>query len=431
MNNLLAKFDEFKNASAKSRLTIVVIAVLALVLAFFIGLAVGLSGKSTGSLSLNNPSQAGGKVTNTDELPDYLAKDVNFKLFWKVWEIAKNKYIDRKDITDTQLFYGALAGSIAALGDPYSVFLNPEYSKEFNDELKGTFEGIGAEIGLRDNFLTVIAPLSESPAEKAGLKPLDKIVSIDGFDTTSMPLDKAIKLIRGAKGSIVKLVIAREGAKELKTFDITRDTIVVKSVKYEKKDGFDYIKISNFNADTTLAFAAIVSEIAKSGSKGIILDLRSNPGGYLEKAVDIAGYWLKSGQVIVKEEFNNPNLNNDYLSAGTGELSRFPTVVLVNGGSASASEIVAGALQDMKLGTLVGETTFGKGSVQELEELSDGSSVKITIAHWLTPLGRLIDKNGIEPDIKSELTETDYQKNLDPQLAKALELLRSGSLIKK
>ena len=204
-----------------------------------------------------------------------------------------------------------------------------------------------------------------------------------------------------------------------------RDTIVVKSVTYKKQDGFDYIKIANFNADTAGGFAEVVKGIVANDSKGIILDLRSNPGGYLDTAVTVAGYWLKSGEVVVKEEFNTPNLNNDYRSSGVGELQKYPTVVLVNGGSASASEIVAGALQDTKLGTLVGETTFGKGSVQELENLGDGSSIKITIAHWLTPLGRLIDKNGIEPDVKVDLTDDDKKANRDPQLDKAMELANS------
>jgi len=415
----------------KSRGFYIAVLVLALSLCFFIGLAVGLGSKTPADWSITDNKITDGKVTGTDaKLPEYLSKDVDFKLFWKVWEIVKNKYIGRDQVTDTQLFYGALAGSVAALGDPYSVFLDPENNKVFDEELKGAFEGIGAEIGLRDERLTVIAPLPESPAEKAGLKPLDKIISIDKVDTTGMPLEQAIKLIRGKKGSIVVLVVERKDVKELKTISVTRDTIVVKSVSAKKQDGFDYIKIANFNADTAGGFAETVKGIVANGSKGIILDLRSNPGGYLDTAVTVAGYWLKSGEVVVKEEFNNPNLDNDYRSTGAGELQKYPTVVLVNGGSASASEIVAGALQDTKLGTLVGETTFGKGSVQELENLGDGSSIKITIAHWLTPLGRLIDKNGITPDIKVERTEDDYQKDIDPQLLKAVELLRSGTLKK-
>ncbi|MFA6304669.1 MAG: S41 family peptidase [Patescibacteria group bacterium] len=396
--------------------------VILLIVAFFIGMTIGLN-KQVSANSPESNSVNGGQVLNTDNLPDYLAKDVNFKNFWKVWDIIKTKYIDRDKITDTQLFYGALRGSVEALGDPYSVFLNPEGSKEFNDELQGKFEGIGAEIGIRDERLTVISPLADSPAEKAGLKPLDKVMAIDDKDTTNMPLDQAIKLIRGDKGTDVTLSIAHQGSDEIKKITITRDTIKIKSVTYQDKNGFALIKISNFNADTNSLFLEAINQAIKTSPKGVILDLRNNPGGYLDTAVAISGYWLSKGEVVVKEDFGDPELNQDYSSSGLAQLSNYKTVILVNGGSASASEIVAGALQDYKLATVVGEQTFGKGSVQELEKLSDGSSVKVTIARWLTPLGRTIDKNGITPDEVVKLTEEDYKANKDPQMDKALEIL--------
>jgi len=396
-----------------------------MVIAFFIGTMFGLNRQLNKNTAGTGDQAVGGKVLNTDSLPDYLGKDVNFKNFWKVWDILKAKHIDRDKITDTQLYYGALKGVVEALNDPYSAYFNPATSKEFSDELQGKFEGIGAEIGIRDERLTVIAPLPDSPAEKAGIKALDKILAIDDKDTTGIALDQAVKNIRGDKGTTVTLSIVRQGSAEVKKITITRDTIKIKSVTYQNKDGYAYIKISNFNADTNSLFLEAVTELVKSSPKGVILDLRNDPGGYLDTAVAIAGYWVTRGEVVVKEEFNEAELNQDYRSSGSAQLKDYPTAVLVNGGSASASEIVAGALQDLGLATIIGAITFGKGSVQELEKLSDGSSVKITIARWLTPHGRTIEKNGITPDIIVEMNDEDYEANRDPQLDKAIATLKS------
>lgn len=413
---------QFKKGGKPAGLIAVIIFII---IAFFIGVMFGLNRQVSKNKSGGNTEAGGGKVLNTDSLPDYLAKDVNFKNFWKVWDIIKTKHIDRGQITDTQLYYGALKGVVDALDDPYTVFFNPETSKEFSDELQGKFEGIGAEIGLREERLTVIAPLSDSPAEKAGLKPLDRITAIDDQDTTGIALDEAVKLIRGDKGTTVTLSVIHQGQTEVKKITITRDTIKIKSVTYQNKDGYAYIKISNFNSDTNALFLEAVTELVKTSPKGVILDLRNDPGGYLDMAVAIAGYWVERGQAVVKEEFNDAELNQDYNSSGLAQLKDYPTVVLVNGGSASASEIVAGALQDYGLATIIGTTTFGKGSVQELEKLSDGSSVKITIARWLTPQGRTIEKNGITPDLIVEMKEEDYEANKDPQLDQAIATLKA------
>ena len=411
------------NSKSKSKVVIIGFIIVLMVICLFVGIAVGLNKQIDGlNNTTGNPDNLG-KVLNTDSLPDYLAKDVNFKLFWKAWDIIKNKYIDRDQLTDATLFYGALKGSVESLGDPYSVFLNPDSSKEFTEELQGKFEGIGAEIGMRDNKVTVISPLPESPAEKAGLKSLDKILAIDNIDTDGMSLDEAVKLIRGDKGTEVVLTISRNNAEDLKNITIVRDTIKVKSVKYEDKNGIAYIKISSFNADTNSLFLEAVNEVLKSSPKGLILDLRSNPGGYLDTAVEISSFWVDKGEIVVKEEFNDPKLNHDYLSLGNGQLKDLKTVVLVNVGSASASEIVSGALQDYGLATIVGTVTFGKGSVQELEKLSDGSSLKITVARWLTPFGRLIEQNGIVPDIEIDLTEEDFNNDKDPQLDQAINII--------
>jgi carboxyl-terminal processing protease len=418
-NNLSGGYGLSRKPGHKA--IVVIIGILLLLITFSIGVAVGINKEiaDSGSGGANEI----GRVINTDNLPDYLTKDVNFKLFWKVWDTIKNKFIDRDQITDAQLFYGAMAGVVGSLEDPYSIFLNPQTSKEFSDELNGKFEGIGAEIGIRNNQLTIISPLPESPAQKAGIRPLDKIIAIDSLDTAGMSLDQAVSLIRGDKGTEVVLTITRDGLNEAKEIGIVRNTIKIVSVSWEDKDGVAYIKLTNFNSDTSSKFLEAVNEIISSSPKGIILDLRNNPGGYLETAVDIAGYWAKEGQVVVREEFSNPEENQEYFSNGKAQLSEFKTVVLVNGASASASEIVAGALQDYQLGTVVGETTFGKGSVQELEKLSDGSSIKLTIARWLTPYNRTIDKNGIQPDFELKLTEEDINKGEDPQMTKALEII--------
>ena len=395
-----------------------------IIISLFVGIVIGLN-RQINLASGGNPSSVG-RVINTDSLPDYLTKDVNFKLFWRVWDMIKSKYIDRDRVTDAQLFYGALRGVLDSLEDPYSVFLNPQNSKEFNDELDGKFEGIGAEIGIRQEILTVISPLPGSPAEKAGIKSLDKIVEIDGISTAGMDLDQAVNLIRGNQGTTVVLKIAREGLNELKEITVTRETIKINSVTLENKQGFAYIKVSNFNSDTSGGFLEAANEIIKNSYPGIILDLRNNPGGFLDTAVDLAGYWVEEGQVVVREEFNEPELNQQYLSSGNAQFMGIKTIILVNAGSASASEIVSGALQDYDLATVVGETTFGKGSVQELEQLSDGSSVKLTIARWITPQGRTIDLNGITPDVFVELTDEDYDQSKDPQLDKAFELLKQA-----
>ena len=234
-----------------------------IIISLFVGIVIGLNRQidlASGGGSLS----AVGRVINTDSLPDYLTKDVNFKLFWRVWDMIKTKYIDRDRITDAQLFYGALRGVLAALEDPYSVFLNPQNSKEFNDELDGKFEGIGAEIGIRQEILTVISPLPGSPAEKTGIKSLDKIIEIDGISTAGMDLDQAVNLIRGDQGTTVVLTIAREGLNELKEITVTRETIKINSVALENKQGFAYIKVSNFNSDTSGGFLETANEIIKS-----------------------------------------------------------------------------------------------------------------------------------------------------------------------
>lgn len=365
-----------------------------------------------------------GSLTGKDgQIPSYLTKNVDFNIFWETWNLIKDKYYE-KNVPETQLFYGALYGLVASLGDPHSVFFTPQDATDFQDELKGSFEGIGAEMAIRDNQITVVAPLPDTPSFKAGLKPKDVVLEIDGQSTKDMALDKAVSLIRGKKGTTVKLLIYRDGFEKPKEFPIVRDAITVKSVSWEfKNNNIAYIKVRQFNDDTMPLFGDAIIDIFKQKEiKGIILDLRSNPGGYLQSAIDMAGEWV-DGQVVVSEKLRSGE-KIEHQASREARLGDIKTVILVDGGTASGSEIVAGALQDYGKATIVGEKTYGKGSVQDLTELPDGSSVKLTIAKWFTPKGRSIDEVGIEPDIKVGLTEKDYNGGLDPQMDKALELLK-------
>ncbi len=345
----------------------------------------------------------------------------DFNLYFEVWNTIKSNHVDKNKIKDIDLFYGSLEGLAEASGDPYTTFMTPTLTKEFFEDLSGTFEGIGAEIGLRDDFVTVVAPLEGMPAEKAGLRAGDKIYAINGESALGLTVTEAVKKIRGPKDTEVTLTIIRG---DEKPFDIKiiRGQIFVASVKTEMKDNIYIIRVSNFNEDTEALFNKAVLEAIAKKPQGIVLDLRNNPGGYLETAVNIASDWIKEGP-IVAEQYGE-NRRSEHASTGKARLADFPTVVLINEGSASASEIVAGALRDYKKATIVGAQSFGKGSVQTIADLSDGSSLKVTIAHWLTPAGDFINEKGIEPNVIVELTEEDIEADRDPQLDKAFEILK-------
>jgi len=276
---------------------------------------------------------------------------------------------------------------------------------------------------MRNDITTIISPLDGMPAQKAGLRAGDKIYAVDGKSTLGLTVDEVVKKIRGPKDTKVTLTVIR-GKDKPKDIIITRSLIVTKSVKAEMRpDGIFLIRVSNFNNDTESLFNEAVNSILLKNPKGIILDLRNNPGGYLDTAVKMASEWVEEGPVVA-EQFND-NRRNEYPAKGNARLKDFPTVVLVNGGSASASEILAGALRDYKKATIVGETTFGKGSVQTLSDLSEGAILKVTVAKWLTPAGDFINDKGLTPNIEVKLSSSDLDKNLDPQLNKALELLKA------
>lgn len=361
-------------------------------------------------------------------------QDLDFNLFWEVWDRVEASYLGRKDIDKTKMVYGAISGMVSALGDPYTFFLPPTENKESKDELRGDFEGVGIQIGYsKDQKLSVVAPLSGTPAEAAGIKAGDLILrivdepqSVDQ-DTTDISLTEAVRLIRGPKGSVVKLTIGREGVEKPFEVSLERNTIVVKSVevRYEErsKKKVAILKLSRFGERTYEEWNEAVADIKKQEATshnfvGVILDLRNNPGGFLQGAVFIGSEFLPSGVVVQQDR--GVNGKESYSVDRKGELLKEPLVVLINGGSASASEIVAGALQEAKRAKVVGVKSFGKGTVQEAEDLRGGAGLHVTVARWLLPSGKSIDQEGVRPDLEVEAGE-DVAK--DPQIEKAIELL--------
>ena len=352
-------------------------------------------------------------------------EQVDFSLFWEAWSEIEESFVDRKELDIQEMIYGAISGMIESLNDPYTVFLRPEEAKRFIEGVRGAFEGVGMEIGIKKGQLQVIAPLEGTPAKRAGLRAGDKIIKIDGESTINITISEAVGLIRGPRNTEVSLTIYRDEWEKTKDIKITRETIEIPSLKWEMKEGnIAYLKLYHFTEKAKPAFREAAIEILESPAEKIILDLRNNPGGYLEIAKDIAGWFLERGQVVVIEDFGENKGQKIHKSAGPGRLLKYPIVILINQGSASGSEILAGAIRDNREVKLIGEKSFGKGSVQKLEKLRESSFLKITIAKWLTPKGKLITNKGLEPDIIIEMTEEDFEQGRDPQLDKAIEVIR-------
>ena len=359
-------------------------------------------------------------------------EEVDFSLFWEAWHQIQEGFAFPERLDEQVMIHGAISGMISSLEDPHTVFFTPENAQKFLADIRGQFEGVGMEIGQKQGELQVIAPLEDTPAQKAGLRSGDKIIKIDDTFTADLTIEEAVTLIRGPKGSEVILTIMRGGWESSKEITITRAVINVPSLKWElltsdssqeELKDVAYIRIYHFSEKASSEFAEIALSILESPAKKIILDLRNNPGGLLEESRKIAGWFLERDQIVVMEDFGGKREQTIYQAKGNARLLGYPIVILINQGSASASEILASAIRDNRSATIVGETSFGKGSVQKLEELRDNSYLKITTSQWLTPDGISIGDNGLEPDIVVEITEEDYEQERDPQLDKALEIL--------
>jgi carboxyl-terminal processing protease len=325
--------------------------------------------------------------------------------------------LDSKKLQD-----GLKEGLVKAAGDPYTEYLTADASKEFNNQLSGSFEGIGAQLDKKDKVIVIVSPIAGFPAEKAGVKSGDIISKINKEDAYDISIEQAVKKIRGPKGTSVKLSIIRNG-KPLE-FDITREQITTPSVKWEvNADNVGVLTISRFGEDTAGLTQQAAQEFKSKNVKGIVLDMRGDPGGLLDAAVQVSSLWLPNGKTVLQEKRDNKVIKT-YIAQGNPLLVGIPTVVLLDGGSASASEITAGALKDNGAATITGVKSYGKGSVQELRKLTGGGTLKVTIARWYTPNGRNIDKDGIEPDQKIEVTDADAAAKIDAQKNAALAKLR-------
>ncbi len=416
---MLQSFYMATSSPSRSPLSTPLKALSATVLAVVIFITGYALGEQPGSSLTSSDSPA--KVTGTHgQVPGWVDDEADFEMFWDVWDLVQAQYVDQP-VSDKDLYYGALQGLVWGLKDPYSTFFTPEMAQSFNEQLSGKFFGIGAEIGLDDNAaIIVIAPLADTPADRAGIQAGDHIVAIDGTETAGMDVNEAVNHIRGDKGTTVKLMILRDNDDPFEVA-IIRDEIRTDSVKWTlRDDGIAVITVSVFNDDTVPLFAKAVKDMQDQGITDLIVDLRNDPGGLLDAAIQLGGYWVGDDVVVVESMGDD---RTDIRGEGLPILADTNTVVLVNGGSASASEILAGALQDYDQAEIIGETTFGKGSVQEYHDLPDGSAVKVTVAKWLTPLGRSIDKEGITPDQVVAPSSEDSHDDSDPQLEAAVDFL--------
>lgn len=399
------------NNQQDKRVVIGIIGLIIVIAIFFIG-------RKSGEISTYRSINIG----------DARVSGAQFEPFWKVWSILSEKYV-AATTTDTEArIWGAISGLASSQGDPYTVFFPPEESKNFKSDISGNFEGVGMEIGIKDGILTVVAPIKGSPAAKADVRTGDKIIKINDTQTNDLPVDKAVKLIRGDHGTSVKITFIREGVGEPLEKTLVRDVINIPTLETEIKSNIFIIRLFSFTAQSPELFRLALREFLQSGKNKLIIDLRGNPGGYLDAAWDIASWFLPTGKTIVTEDFGGKGENKVFRSKGYDVLNKFfgsnyKVAVLVNGGSASAAEILAGALQEQGVAQLVGTKTFGKGSVQELIEITPETSLKVTIARWLTPKGHNLSREGLEPDVKVEISAKDIDAKKDPQLDKAIEIL--------
>lgn len=364
----------------------------------------------------------------TSELSDQPPVGVDFSPLWKTWRVLDEKFVPStttESVNDQEKLWGTIQGLAISFGDPYTVFLPPQQSEIFEEDIRGSFGGVGIEIGMRDNILTVIAPLKDTPGDRAGIQSGDQIIKVDGTSTERLSIDEAVSLIRGEVGTVVSLTLLRDGANDLIIADVVRAIIEIPTITAElRADGVFVIELFNFSAISPDLFRDALREFVISGSNKLLLDLRGNPGGFLEASVNMASWFLPTGKVVVRESGRNGKNVRTYRSKGFDIFNKnLKMIILVNRGSASASEILAGALREHGIATLVGEKTFGKGSVQELVDITDTTALKVTIAQWLTPNGISISADGLIPDVVVEMTSEDIEAGEDPQFDKAVELL--------
>jgi len=358
-----------------------------------------------------------------------IGEEVDFASFWKAWEVINEKYVptsasSTEEISDQTRVYGAIEGMVRSLGDPYTIFFPPVESKNFEEEISGNFEGVGMEIGMKDDVLMVIAPLKNTPAYRAGIKSGDKIVQIDEKPTSGLNTTEAVSLIKGPKGTKVKLTLVREGEEEPLVIEVIRDVINIPTIDTEAKGDVFIIRLYNFSALSANSFRGALRSFIESGKYKLIIDLRGNPGGYLESAVDMASWFLPAGKVIVKEDFKEEKDAQVFRSKGYNIFNdKLRLAILIDEGSASASEILAGALREHGVATLVGTQSFGKGSVQELVNITSDTSLKVTVARWLTPNGLSISDGGLTPDVIEKFDQEKFKDGIDNQLNKAIEIL--------
>ncbi len=384
------------------------------------GIAIYLLGFYSGTLSIPAIQTVKGVLHKEDA-----AVTADFNVFWDAWRSVEEKYVGRNGLNRQNMVYGAVEGMIRSLDDPYSSFFKPDDATMLEDDISGSFSGVGAEIGFKKGILTVIAPLKNSPAAEAGIRSGDTIITIDDAFTRDMSLEEAVRTIRGEKGTTVRLGIVRDEFRgEPQEFSIVRDTIKVPSIEWEMKENSTaHITIFNFTGSIEDEFRVAAQEITRGNAHAIVVDVRDNPGGFLDAAVEVASYFIPRGAIVAQEDFGNGEPKDEFRSKGYQYFQKTPLVVLMNEGSASAAEILAGALKDQRNTSLVGTKTFGKGSVQEVVPLENGTLLKVTVAKWLTPSGISIQDNGITPDNAVEITTEDRDAGKDPQLDAALQLL--------
>lgn len=421
-------FDESGNKSLGRGRVVVIAALFAL-----IGLGTGLVIGARGFLA-DDMLEPADSVGGAGGAP----ADIDFSPVWKAWRVVDEKFVPASVSTSTPVetsakdsnqerVWGMIQGLAGSLNDPYTYFLPPTESKQFSDDMNGSFEGVGMEIAVRDQMLTVVSPLKGTPSEKAGIRSGDRILKINGEDTRGMDITTAVNLIRGRRGSEVALFILRDGWDAPREIKVTRGVIDIPILITESRpEGIFVIRLMSFTANSSGLFRNALREFINSNDTKLILDLRGNPGGYLESAVEIASWFLPSGKVVVTEDYDGHGQNVVHRSRGYNVFNNnLRMVILVDHGSASASEILADSLRYYGVAKLVGATTFGKGSVQELIEITPETSLKLTIARWMGPDGNQIPNTGIIPDVEIEMSDEDIKVDKDPQMDKAVELVSS------